>query len=123
MRSFVARTKIANSLAPASYAASSNGTTVDLLGFDSNVLEIVTGALTSATAQVQDSPDGVTFTAVADASLDGITGNPAGFALTAATVQQIGYIGDKRYLRVSLTAAAAALVSASVIRTDPKQVP
>lgn len=123
MRSYVARTKIASSIAPASYAAPANGTGVDLLGFDSNVIEITTGTLTSATAKIQESSDNSTFTDVADANLDGVTGNPAGFALVASTLLKVGYIGSKRYVRVILTAATAALVTSNVIRTDAKQVP
>lgn len=125
MRSYVARIKIAQSIAPASYNAATNGTGVNLLGFDANVIEITTGVFGgAATAKIQDSPDNSTWTDVADSNLDGVTGNAAGFALTASSVKQVGYLGLKQFVRVILTASTTGnLVSATVLRTEPKQVP
>lgn len=125
MRSYVARIKIAQSIVPASYNAAANGAGVNLLGFDANVIEISTGVFGgAATAKIQESADNSTFTDVADSNLDGVTGNPAGFSLAASTVKQIGYLGSRQFVRVILTASTTGnLVSASVLRTEPKQVP
>jgi hypothetical protein len=131
MRSYVARTKIAASIVPDQYTTVANGASVDLSGFDANVIEITTGAFDgsapTAAAKIQDSVDGSSFADVADANLDGVTGNPAGFALAASSVKQIGYLGNKQYVRVILSATSGTTpiirVGANVIRTEPKQVP
>src|SRR4051812_35099537 len=106
MRSQVLTTNPASSLAPDQYTAAANGVSVDLNGFDANVIEIVTGAFggttPTATAKIQESVDNAAWTDVADVNLDGVTGNPAGFALAASSVQRIGYISTKRYVRVRL---------------------
>jgi hypothetical protein len=130
-RSKVAATKVASSIVPDQYTATTNGAGVDLLGFDANVVEIVTGAwggtTPTATAKVQESADNTTFTDVADTDLDGVTGNPSGFALAASSVKPVGYTGTKRYVRVILSAVTGTTpiirAYASVIRTEPKQVP
>ena len=57
----------------------------------------------------------------------GVTGNPAGFALAASTVQTIGYTSTKRYVRVILSAVGGTTpvirVSANVVRLAPKLAP
>jgi hypothetical protein len=131
MRSYVARTKIAVSLVPDQYTAAANGGSADLLGFDSNVIEITTGAFGGTTPaaafKVQDSADNATFADCADTVLDGVTGNAAGVALVASSVVKVGYIGLKRYVRVILSSVTGTTpivrAGANVIRTDPKQVP
>jgi hypothetical protein len=131
MRSYVARTKIVVSIVPDQYTAATNGSGADLLGFDSNVIEVTTGAFggttPAASFKIQDSPDNSTFTDCADTVLDGITLNSAGVALVASSVQKVGYIGLKRYVRVILASVTGTTpiirAGANVIRTDPKQVP
>lgn len=125
MRSFSQKTKIAQSIAPASYTSTTNGTGVDLKGFDANVIEIATGALVGTIkAKVQESVDNSAWTDVDDAYLDGVTGNGSGFTLAGSTVQQLGYVGNKRYVRVILSAVGtSALAGATVIRQASKQVP
>ncbi len=131
MRSQVAVTKIASSLAPDQYTAAANGAGVDLNTFEGNVIEIVTGSwggtTPTANAKVQESSDNVTFTDVADSNLDGITGNAASFALAASSVIEIGYLNTQRYVRVALTAVGGTTpvirVAANVIRLFPKTAP
>ena len=131
MRSKVAVTKIASSIAPDQYTAAANGAGVDLNGFDGNVIEIVTGAwggtTPTATAQIQESADNATWTAVADSNLDGITGNAASFALAATSIVEIGYLNTKRYVRVAITAVGGTTpvirAAANVLRLFPKTAP
>lgn len=87
---------------------------IDTLGFDSVTLCVHVGAFTDAdatTTVLVEEGDVATLTdaaAVADADL---IGTEAGMAPTFAndnTVCKIGYIGDKRYIRVTITPAANA---------------
>lgn len=131
MRSGAFTTRPAASLGPDQFTAAGNGSGVDLLGYDENVLSVITGAFggttPTATAKVQESTDNTTFTDVADTDLDGVTGNPAGFALAAASVKTIGYIGLKRFVRVTLSTVGGTTpvirVGATVIRMEPKTAP
>jgi hypothetical protein len=131
MRSAQFATKVAASIVPDQYTTTTNGTGVDLLGYDENVISIVTGTwggtTPTASAKVQDSADNATWADVADANLDGVTGNPAGFALAASSVKTIGYIGLKRYVRVILSAVGGTTpvirAGADVIRMVPKFAP
>lgn len=119
------------SIVPDQYVSATNGSGVDLRGYDSALVEIVTGTWggtsPTATCKIQESTDNVTFTDVADANLDGVTGNPAGFALAVSAVKTVGYTGTKRYLRVILSAVGGTSpvirVGANVDRTLPKYAP
>lgn len=131
MRSKVATTKPAASIVPDQYTAAMNGAGVDLLGFDANVIELVTGAFggttPAASFKVQESTDNATFTDVADANLDGITGNPAGVALAASSLVRVGYLGTARYVRVILSSVTGTTpiirTAATVVRLAPKLAP
>jgi hypothetical protein len=126
MRSFDARLDIHQSIAPASYSAAQNGTGVDLIGCDANIVEISTGAFGgTATAKIQESAvSGSGYTDVDDSQLVGVTGNASGFALAASSLLALGYIGNKQFVRVILTASTTGnLVSASVVRMAKKLVP
>lgn len=123
---------VAQSLAPASQADPAlpvNGTGVDLAGYDAAMAVIDTGTITGAggtlTFEVQESSDNVTFTAVADADLDGT--EPAVAAANDNTVYEIGYRGIKRYLRVSITAKAGTTptmpCSATIVRGKARKLP
>lgn len=108
MKSQKSEIAVASSIGPDQYTATTNGTGADLRGYESALVEIVTGTwggtTPSATAKIQESSDNAAWTDVADANLDGQTGNPAGFALAASAVKAIGYTGTKRYLRAILSA-------------------
>lgn len=131
MRSGKYRSKILASLTPDQMTAAANGAGVDLLGFDENVISIVTGAFggttPTATFKVQHSADNTTFSDVADVELDGVTGNGAGVALAASSVVTAAYIGNRRFVRVILAAVGGTSpvirVGASVVRTAPKLAP
>lgn len=106
MKSLKGYDSTAVSLAPDQYTAASNGNSVDLLGYESALVVVSTGGFggttPAASYKVQESVDNVTFTDVADANLDGVTGNGAGVPLAAASTVQVGYLGRSRYLRVIL---------------------
>jgi hypothetical protein len=132
------RSDLKNDLAPAQSlkatnqadpAVPVNGTGVDLAGYDAAVVLIDAGAISGAgaslTFEVQHSDDNVTFTAVADADLDGT--EPAITAANDDQIHEVGYKGIKRYLRVSITAKAGTTptmaCSASVVRGKPRRRP
>ncbi|EKE75518.1 hypothetical protein [Oceanibaculum indicum] len=88
------------------------GTVIDRQGFDSLTYIITTGALTDANAsyavlleESDVSNDG--FTAVADTDLIG-TEAAAGFDFEDdGAVRKLGYIGNKRYTRLTITPTGA----------------
>jgi len=100
-------------LASATYAADSTPVAVDLQGYDAAVvlIEVGVGGITfSGTNKVEfvltHSDDNSTYTNVADADIQGVSGTSNGivYSLTAAhaaaTVTEIGYVGGKRYLKL-----------------------
>lgn len=86
------------------------GEVIDRQGSDGLEIAIQVGAYTdgSVTPLVEESADNVTYTAVADADL---TNTEASAALSSAGVSNIGYIGSKRYVRVTAVTASASTLS------------
>jgi hypothetical protein len=114
------------SLAPAVRTASANGTGVDLQGFESALIVIETGTITDGThtIEVQESNDNSTFTAVADADLQGT--EPAIGVSDDNAIYKIGYIGNKRYIRVAVTvsdATTGGVYGAMVVRGHGRHQP
>lgn len=115
------------SLAPAARTASASGSSADLQNFDGALIVIAAGAWTdgSHTFEVQESDDDATFTAVADADLQG-SEPVVSSAGTAGQVYEIGYVGNKRYIRVIATVASAtvgAAYGALIVRGHPNVAP
>ncbi len=103
MRDLKSNIKAVQSLVPISRNAAGNGLGVDTLGFNSASVLFASGAIGGTasptfTFEVQESADNSTFTAVADADIRGI--EPV--VTTAGAVSQVGYIGNKRYIRAIL---------------------
>jgi hypothetical protein len=102
-----------------------NGAGVAWSGNFRSVMAVMfTGAWTDGTFtfELQDSPDNVTYTAVADAYLD--NAEPALAAADAIAV--VGYKGTKKYLRVSVTSTATtdgAVVGAFIVASNPNRAP
>ncbi|MDE2030530.1 MAG: hypothetical protein KGI97_08230 [Alphaproteobacteria bacterium] len=130
MRDLLRNQTVTQSLAPAARTASANGASADLRGFDAAVITVSFGAYTDGThtPTVQQSMDNSTWTTcVFGTDTDG----PADLAAVSSsagadTVQQIGYIGSQRYLRVVMTVAGAtsgALSSAEVTAGYPHNAP
>lgn len=122
---------ILSSIAAQAIAAAVNGVGVDLANFNSAtvILDLGTfaGTTPTATIQVQESDDNVTFTAVADAELIGGV-LPATIDTTNdLTVYKRGYNGIKRYLRVAVTAVTGTgpslPASATIVRGHARKYP
>jgi hypothetical protein len=120
-------TEAEQSLRPAARTASANGAGVDLKGFHSALVIIDVGLRTdgSHTFELQESDDNTTFTAVADADLQG-TEPAVTSAATDEVIYELGYLGGKRYLRVIVTVSGAttgAVYGASIVRGHPSDIP
>ena len=83
--------------------ASTNGTGIDLQGYDGALVIISADTITDGThtPKVQESDDNSAFTDVVAADLIGTVL----VAITAASMQKIAYLGAKRYIRLVVTAA------------------
>lgn len=97
-----------SSLGPDQYTAAASGAGVDLVVGETALVVIITGAYggTTPTAsyKVQHSDDNSAWTDAADSDLIGATGNSSGVSLAASSVVKVSYIGQKRYVRVALSA-------------------
>lgn len=117
---------VATTLSPAARTANANGVGVDLQGFESALVVMHTGTITDGnhTIQVEESDDNVAFTAVADADLQGV--EPVIAAANDDTVYEIGYLGAKRYIRVTVAVAGATtggVYGAAVVRGHSRRNP
>ena len=117
---------VAQSLGPAAYTASANGSGVDLQNFGAAMVVISAGTITDGTHtfEVQESDDNSAFTAVADADLIG--SEPALTSANSNSVTKIGYIGNSRYLRVAVTVAGATdggVYEAAIVEGEPRKAP
>jgi hypothetical protein len=94
-------------------AADTTPSSIDLQGYDAAAIyiEVGIGGITfSGTNKIEfvltHSDDDSTYSNVADADLQGVSGTSSGivYSLTAAhaagTVTEIGYVGGKRYLKL-----------------------
>lgn len=110
-----------------------NGTALDLWSnsvgrqkFNSALVIVQTGTITDGThtVEVQESDDNSTFTAVADADLQGT--EPAIAAANDNVIYEIGYRGMKRYLRVAVVTTGATTggtFGAVVVLGIPRRLP
>ncbi|WP_066715929.1 MULTISPECIES: hypothetical protein [Hyphomicrobiales] len=126
MRDLSHNVGIVQAVAPAVLTATNTSAAIDLLGFDSAMVVVNTGAIVSSgnfTPKLQESDTTTSgdFTDVAAADLTGTF--PA--ALSAASVIKVGYIGNKRYIRTVLTlnSGTSIAASATVIKGHPASAP
>lgn len=114
MRDIVHNIGVVQSIAPADIAASTNGTSIDLLGFESVAFVATTGVRTASGAFVltlEESDDNAAFAAVAAEDYQApVAGN-----LAANSVAKVGYRGFKRYVRPVLTKGGGTSIFASVV--------
>ncbi|PYT48487.1 MAG: hypothetical protein DMG44_14440 [Acidobacteria bacterium] len=105
---------------------------IDRLGFESLEVIIASGTIASGTAVFTTTIDHGESPTLADAAAvpaDQLLGTPAGASFTFASPSsqfRIGYIGGKRFVRLTITTtsnAAAALLTALAVLTDPAKVP
>lgn len=140
MKDQVSLQKHVLALAAAAYNADNTPPAVDMAGYNSATLAIdvgVGGITFSGTNKVEfklsHSDDDVTYTAVTDADMIGVTGITDGIilALTAAhaagAVYKRGYRGGKRFTKLladfSGTHGAATPMAASWVLSDPAIAP
>lgn len=105
---------IANAISIAPIAlsavATTNGTGVDLSGYEAAAM-LLTSGVQGGTAPVltltlQESSDNTTWNVVADAQVIAASGlNSTGFVVAASSTVELGYIGAKRYIRASVALA------------------
>lgn len=128
MRSIKSETAGVASIQPELHNADVAGASAELVGYDAALVLIQTGDYTDGTfpIQVEESDDAATWTAVADADLDG-TEPVIDAAADADSVFRVGYLGSKRYLRVAIVGSTAgatgAEIAASILRAKPKYAP
>lgn len=115
------RVTVAKTLAPAARTTTAAGTAIDLQGFEAAVAVVEVGAWTDGThafsLQESDTTTDGDFADVADADLQGTEPTVASGS-TQNTVHKLGYLGDKRYVRVKCTITAGpstGLVAAATI--------
>ncbi|MBI5427265.1 MAG: hypothetical protein HZA02_03175 [Nitrospinae bacterium] len=110
------------SINPAAQTATVNGAGVDLRGFESAMVVFHPGTIADGThtPKIQESDDNSAFTDVAADQQGTLT------ALASNTVQRVGYIGSKRYIRAVSTVAGATtggVYGALVLRGSPNIAP
>ncbi|MGD2159185.1 MAG: hypothetical protein PVG32_20075 [Anaerolineales bacterium] len=119
---------LAESLAPAARTSSENGAGVSMQGYNGALVIIHAGNWTDGTHafEVQESDDDVTYTAVADADLQGSEPTVSDDN-TDDQIYKIGYVGDEDYIRVVQTVTgtpATGLVSGvAILRGFPRKSP
>lgn len=111
--------------------ATTTGATVDRMtdrgGFRSALVVVHTGTVTDGThtVEVQDSPNGSDWTAVANEFLQGT--EPALTSSNDERVHEIGYTGHQRYLRVVVTASGSpstgGIYGATILLGWPRKMP
>jgi len=100
---------------------------LDRRGYDSVEFSYKSGTSASAADTItpviyEAAATGASFTSVANADL---LGTEAAITLSAAAAKQVGYIGNKRYLKIRLygTGTATAVVSADILLGSPDRAP
>ena len=121
--------KIANALNIASISTNTTtaGVEIDTQGFESVTFEIITGARSDGTVTplIQESDTSGSYSGSVDD--DNLIGLETDAALSAAQSRsRIGYIGTKRYVKLSLVSTSVTTgltAGASVILGNPKSAP
>lgn len=103
-------------LAPAVVSATATADPIDLQGFNSAEVIVLTGAIVSAgdftvSLEHSDTTTGGDFTAVTGADLLGAF--PA--SLAADSVYRVGYVGAKRYVRTVATKNGGTSIAAGIV--------
>lgn len=101
------RTSIGLSIQPDDQTATVDGSSVDLQGFNAATAYVLTGDRSDGTItfQLQESDDASSWSAVADADLDG-TEPVVDEAADADSVFEVAYRGTSRYLRWQISSVS-----------------
>lgn len=123
MRDIASLLSAVQTLTPAARNASANGVTVDLAGFHAATFYILAGTRTDGTHTpvLQESVDGTVWTTIPAARLIG-----APVDIVTNAVQEIGYLGDRQFVRANVTVTGAttgAVYGIAVLRGRPKVAP
>jgi hypothetical protein len=124
MRDIYSNIGAVQALAPAVKTAAGDGAAIDLATYGRVAFVVNTGAIAGSgdfAVKVQDSDDGSTF---ADAPAAAVQTN-APATLAADSAYRLGYLGDKRYVRLALTKAGGTSIAAGAVAIlgDPRHVP
>lgn len=117
---------VVTAVAPAVIKTTQTSNAIDLQGYSAATVVLHVGTVTDGThtpkLQESDTTTSGDFTDVAAANLSGTFA-----ALESDTMQRIGYIGRKRYVRVVITVAGSpstgGAYSACVVRGRPQSLP
>lgn len=117
-------TKPTTTFPPAARTASANGSSADRKFNESAIVVLNVGVWTDGTFTfaLQESDDDTTFTAVSASQIQGAL-PVVSDATTNNTSFHIGYLGNKRYLRLAVTAAGTttgAIFGATIIEDFPR---
>ncbi|TCK27985.1 hypothetical protein EV667_1981 [Ancylobacter aquaticus] len=141
MRDIVHNIAVVEAIPPAAYTADNTPAAVDIKGFDSAMLAIhvgIGGITFSGTNKIEfkltHSDDDSTYSAVTIDEVQGIASVGAGgivssliAAHAAPTMTRVGYVGNKRFLKLladfSGTHGTATPLSATVIKGNPASRP
>jgi hypothetical protein len=138
MRDFYSHIEPVLTFGPVALTADATGATVDLLGFESAVidLEVGIGGITFTASNkvefvAEHSDDGTNWTKLEDKHVQGVTGIVDGkikslvAAHAAPAAYRYGYHGGRRYLRVSPdfsgTHGAATPLACAIIKGRPSR--
>lgn len=110
----------------AAVTATTTGAGVDLAGYRSAAVVLHCGVHTDGTftPTVEESDDNSSFSTVAAADLSGSFATVT--SSTDQIIQEVGYLGSKRYIRLLMTetvASTGAFFSAVVVRGNPLTLP
>ena len=122
MRDINNNVSVVKTLNPATQNSNVSGFGVDLQGYEAAMAVVLSGVVTDGThtPRLQESDDNATFTDVISDDLDGAFSN-----IAANAVQQVGYKGAKRYIRMAMTSSGAtgALYGGLIVRGIPHHAP
>lgn len=136
MRDIISNIAVVEAIPPAAYAADNTPAAIDIKGFNSAMLAIhvgVGGITFSGTNKVEfkltHSDDDSTYAAVTIDDVQGVDSVGTGgivhslvAAHAAPTITRVGYVGNKRYLKLladfSGTHGTATPLSATVVKGD-----
>jgi hypothetical protein len=118
---------VASTLAPALRTTTASGATVDLQGYGKAAFVAHIGVVTDGTHAFdpEESDDGSTWANIASTDLSGTFVSATSSA--DETVQEVGYLGTKRYVRCNVTVTGSpstgGLIAVSVVRSGARTLP
>jgi len=118
---------VATTLLPAVRTSTASGSTVDLAGFTKAMFVAHVGTVTDGTFAFdpEESDDGSDWDDIAASDLSGSFSNATSSA--DETVQEVGYLGTKRYIRCNVTVTGSPStggpIGVTVVRAGARTLP